>query len=115
MHELSIAHGIVAMATEAAARAAAARVVGVTVRVGALSGVEPDALRFSYDVATQDTPLEGSTLTLVPVPLVIWCARCAHTVTLPSIQRFRCPDCNTPSADIRQGRELDIDSLEIEG
>jgi hydrogenase nickel incorporation protein HypA/HybF len=115
MHELSLAHGIVSMASEAAARAAATRVRSVTVRVGALSGVEPDALRFSYDIAAKDTPLEGSTLTLVRVPLVIWCAVCAATVELPSVQRFRCPTCNTPSGDIRQGRELDIDSLEIEG
>lgn len=35
-------------------------------------------------------------------------------VELPGIQRFRCPHCDTPSGDIRQGRELEIESIEID-
>jgi len=35
-------------------------------------------------------------------------------VTLDGVQSFRCPLCGEPSMDLRQGREMDIDSIEIE-
>ena len=60
MHELSIAYSIVSQAAQAAQRAGASRVVAVRIAVGALSGVSGDALLFSYDVATEDTPVGGS-------------------------------------------------------
>ena len=49
----------------------------VHLRLGALSGVVKDALMFSYEVACQDTPLEGSRLIIEEVPV---------TVFLPTMQ-----------------------------
>ena len=114
MHELSLAHGIVEQATEAARRANAERVVAVQLKVGRLAGVEAGALLFCYDLAAQGTFLEGSRLDIVDVQLVVWCAHCLKTVELPGVQSFRCPTCGTPCGEIRQGRELEIASLEIE-
>lgn len=113
MHELSLAQGIVEQASEAARRANAVRVVAVQLRVGRLAGVEPGALHFSYDIACQGTPLEGSRLEIVDVPIVVWCAHCLNEVELPAVQRFRCPTCDTPCGEIRQGRELEIATVEI--
>ncbi|HEX4932992.1 MAG TPA: hydrogenase maturation nickel metallochaperone HypA, partial [Gemmatimonadaceae bacterium] len=62
MHELSLAHGIIEQAVEAARHANAARVVSVQLRVGRLAGVEPGALLFCYEVAAQGTFLDGSRL-----------------------------------------------------
>jgi hydrogenase nickel incorporation protein HypA/HybF len=114
MHELSLAHGIVELAGEAATRALAQRVAAVHLRVGRLAGVEPGALLFSYDIAAAGTVLDGSRLVIQELPVVIWCVPCGAERELPGIQRFRCPVCDTPSGDIRQGRECDVQSLEIE-
>ncbi len=114
MHELSLAHGIVELASEAAERAQAARVTAVHLRVGRLSGVEAGALLFSYDIAAAGTPLEGSRLVIEELPVVVWCVPCGALRELPGVQRFRCPTCDTPSGDIRQGRECDVQSIEIE-
>lgn len=114
MHELSLAHGIVEQATAAAQRASAERVVSVQLRVGRLAGVEAGALSFCFDIAAQGTLLEGSRLDIVDLPLVVWCAHCLREVELPGIQRLRCPLCDTPCGEIRQGRELEIASLEID-
>jgi hydrogenase nickel incorporation protein HypA/HybF len=114
MHELSIAHGIVEMAAEAAVRARAERVIAVNLKVGRLAGIEPGALVFSYDIAAEGTILEGSRLTIIDVPLVVWCSHCLKEIELPSVQQFRCPTCATPCGEIRSGRELDVESLEIE-
>ena len=55
MHELSIANSLVESVAEAAQQAGAARVVAVHLRLGALSGVERDALEFCYDIASRGT------------------------------------------------------------
>ena len=114
MHELSIVDGIVTAVTDAARKAHARQVRTVTLRVGALAGVVEDALQFSYGIGTADTLLDGSTLVVHRLPVVIRCDVCQSDRELPGIQSFRCPVCNTPSGDIRQGRELEIESLEIE-
>ncbi|MBV6433196.1 MAG: Hydrogenase maturation factor HypA [Bryobacteraceae bacterium] len=114
MHELSIAHGLVEAASEAAREAGAVKVNEVRVRVGLLSGVAAPALQFCYGIAAAGTPLEGSKLLIRELPVVIYCPRCEREVELPSVQLFRCPVCGTPSAAIRQGREMEIESLEIE-
>lgn len=114
MHELSLAHGIVEVAAEAAQRMDAVKVTAVNLRVGRMSGVEPGALLFSYDIAASGTLLEGSRLVIIDVPLVVWCSHCLKEVELPELNRFRCPDCGTAAGEIRRGRELEIESLEIE-
>jgi hydrogenase nickel incorporation protein HypA/HybF len=112
MHELSIAMGIVDAALEEAQKRGV-HVSAVHLRLGALSGVVKDALLFSYEVACQDTALQGSQLIVEDVPVVIFCPQCQQTQTLSSLQSFCCPQCGTPSMDIRQGKELEVFALEI--
>jgi hydrogenase nickel incorporation protein HypA/HybF len=114
MHELSIVQSVVDLATEQLQAAGGDRVVGVTLRIGALSCVHEEALRFGFELVTKDTPLEGATLSIVNLPVKIHCSQCDMEVELPTIQQFCCPVCQTPSSDIRQGQELDLDTLEIE-
>lgn len=114
MHELSLANRLVQVAEESAREAGAARVTAVTLRMGELAGVSADALRFAYDVATAGTILEGSRLELRPVALTVYCPRCDREVELAGVQSFRCPVCGTPTSDVRAGRELEIESLEVE-
>ena len=113
MHELSIAMGIVDAALDEA-RQRGVQVSAVHLRLGALSGVVKDALLFSYEVACQDTPLAGSRLIVEDVPVVVFCARCNDTRVLSSVQSFSCPECNTPTMDIRKGKELEVFALEVE-
>jgi len=113
MHELSIAYSLVATAEEAALQVGANQVDVVHLRLGQLSGVVKDALLFGYDIATEGTILAGSTLQIEEVPVVVYCAECDAERQLPNIQYFRCPTCGTPTGDIRQGKELELVSLEI--
>lgn len=113
MHELSIATALVAQASDAAAVAGAERVSAVTIALGELSGVVPGALEFAFELAAQGTALDGARLVVERVPVTVWCSPCASEVALASSTRFRCPACDTPSADIRAGRELHLRSLEV--
>jgi len=114
MHELSIANSIVEIAAEHARQQGGSRVTGVTLRIGRLSCVHEDALRYSFDLVTEGTPLAGASLTVIEVPVRIWCPTCQVEVDLPGIQRLSCPACGHLSGDIRAGRELDIESIRIE-
>jgi hydrogenase nickel incorporation protein HypA/HybF len=113
MHELSIALSLVETAESAARDAGAVRVDVVYLRLGLFAGVVKDALHFSWDVATEDTLLSGARLEIEDVPVVIHCPTCDADRTLPNIQLFQCPVCGTPTPDIRQGRELELTSIEI--
>ena len=114
MHELSIVQSVVATVSEAMAGRERERIVSVRLRVGMLSGVVEGALQFGYELATEGTLLAGSRLEVATLPVVIYCKPCDQLVELNGIQSFRCPHCGTPSGDVRQGRELDIESVEIE-
>jgi len=68
MHELSIALSLVdAVCDELPRLGERVSVRRVVIRVGALSGVVPAALKFAYDVATEGSPIAGSGLDIEEV------------------------------------------------
>jgi hydrogenase nickel incorporation protein HypA/HybF len=113
MHELSIAMNIVELAREEAESQGAAGVEAVYLKLGPLSGVVKEALLFSYEVACQETPLEGSTLFIEEVPVIVHCPTCRRRRTVESIQSIRCAVCGTPTPDVLEGRELLVTALEL--
>ena len=86
MHELSIASRVVELVGEQVCAAGGGRVAAVTLKIGALSCVHEDALRFSFNLVRDETPLADAELRIVPVPVVIWCSPCGREVELPGIQ-----------------------------
>jgi hydrogenase nickel incorporation protein HypA/HybF len=114
MHELSIAASIVESVTEAAAAHPGARVEEVRLRVGALASVVEDSLQFCWGLATEGTPLAGARLAIEMLPVIVHCDACGADSTIEGVQSFRCPKCGELAADLRQGRELEIESIELE-
>jgi hydrogenase nickel incorporation protein HypA/HybF len=114
MHELSIANRVVELAAEHCRAAGAERVTAITLRIGRLACIHADALRFSFDLVRENTPLATADLRIIDVPVTVWCPACTAERELPGIQQFACPACGTPTGDIRAGRELDLDSIELE-
>lgn len=113
MHELSIAVSLVDLAREEAERQGG-RVCVLHLRVGALAGVVPGALLASYEMASFQTPLEGSRLVIEEVPVAVFCPQCREERTLVSVQSFCCPVCGTPTPQVERGRELELVAMEIE-
>jgi hydrogenase nickel incorporation protein HypA/HybF len=113
MHELSIAMSIVDLAQEEMEQRGV-QVTGVHLKLGALSGVVKDALLSSYEMACNDTPLEGSRLVIEDVPVVVFCPTCETERPISSVQLFCCSECGTPTSQIVQGKELQVVALEIE-
>lgn len=110
MHELSITQSIVEACNE---RAAGARVLRVTLEVGSLSCVMPDALRFCYEVVCEGTPLQGSTLEIIRIPGLSRCHDCGAMVQMDDLLS----SCHCGSINLerpRGGDQLRIKSMEIE-
>jgi hydrogenase nickel incorporation protein HypA/HybF len=114
MHELSIAMSMIEMAAEEAARRGGASVSAIHLKLGDLSGVVKEALLFSYEVACQGTPLEGSRLVIEEVPVVVYCPACRAERAIVSVQQFCCAACHAPASKVVRGKELEVTALEIE-
>jgi hydrogenase nickel incorporation protein HypA/HybF len=112
MHELSIALSIVEMASEEAERRGV-QVDAIHLKLGALSGVVKESLQFSYELACEGTVLEGSRLVIEEVAAVVYCPSCSEERVLPSVQRFCCFVCGSPTPQVMQGKELEVAALEI--
>jgi hydrogenase nickel incorporation protein HypA/HybF len=79
-----------------------------------LSGIVKEALASAYELASDDTPLQGSRLVVEQVPVVVFCPSCQAQRALSSIQLFCCAECGAPTSEVVQGRELEVVALEIE-
>ena len=81
-------------------------------RVGALSGVVPEALEFAFDLVTAGTIAAGATLELETLPALCYCSTCQAEFQPPD-WIYECPRCHQFTAEVRQGRELELVSLEV--
>ena len=110
MHELSIASAVAATAER---HATGHRVLRVDVRVGHLRQVVVESLRFSFELVTRGTLLEGAVLGVEVVPARFSCGDCGHGWRA-DVPAFRCPECGGGAAEVVSGEELEVESIEIE-
>lgn len=113
MHELSIAQNIVDIVEEEAKKKNALKVTVVTLEVGALSGIETDALNFAWDSAVQNTLLDHALLKVSPVKGKARCGLCQHEFTMTDFFDL-CPFCQSFRHEILEGKELKLKTFEIE-
>jgi hydrogenase nickel incorporation protein HypA/HybF len=69
-------------------------------------------LRFCFEIAAKDTPLEGAELKIDEIPVVAHCNDCGFEWTIEE-PVFTCKHCTSGSIELLSGRELDIESIEI--
>lgn len=113
MHELSIAMSILDAVQDEMEMKGYGIVEAVHVRIGALSGVVPEALRSAYELAAEQTPLAQSRLVIEDVPVRMYCPNCSREQPVMSIYMMCCAHCETPASDVISGRELEISGLEL--
>lgn len=113
MHEMGIAMRIVDIAKSAIPPEAKDRTVtAVTLRVGKLSAIVPESMRFCFTVVSRDTPLEGARLDIEEIPVTAVCEDCHDDFTITGAD-FTCPKCKGPNLKILTGRELTVASIEL--
>lgn len=88
------------------------RIDRIVVRIGALSGVEPEALRFAFDAVAPAELGPAARLDIETIPATARCRACRATFTADRYGILVCPDCGEFSADILTGRELELARME---
>ena len=113
MHELSLATSILDMVQDAARRDGFRSVGQLRLEVGALAGVDVDALRFALDAIRPATSLALAQILIDTPPGTAWCVTCAHDVT---ITRFQdpCPGCDGPLVRHSGGDQLRVLDLLVQ-
>jgi hydrogenase nickel incorporation protein HypA/HybF len=113
MHELSIASAILDAVRKEADKRPGIHVRKVGVRIGALSGVEPEALSFGFDALVQGTDLDPLALEIESVPRRQRCPECDLTFEVTD-DGLACPRCAKPETLFAAGDELDLAYMEVE-
>ena len=113
MHEMSIAMSIVDAVADRARQEGCRRVTGIEILVGRLSGVEVESLRFCFDAAARNTPVEGAELSIEDREASGTCEECGVQFPVSSYHAS-CPSCGLFRVSIVSGEELAVKSITIE-
>ena len=109
MHELSLMTNLL---DDAVAAAAGEPICALRVRVGPLSGVVVDALRFAFEALSPDTAAQGARLDIEETAPAFHCPRCGADYSAP-VGSYQCPACGSPEGELRGGHELELVSIEV--
>jgi len=113
VHELSLMDGVRATVLEQARLHQAWRITRISLRIGALAGVEPEALTFAFAVVMAGTIAAEASLELETVAAVCLCQRCRRE--FPALDGgCECPHCGEISRTLLRGRELQLVAVDLD-
>jgi hydrogenase nickel incorporation protein HypA/HybF len=115
MHEFSIVEAVIGQVREelAAVGQAAGRVARVELSIGRLSGVNCDSVRFAFEVLAPGTPVEGAEIVIQQPKVVCQCGACRCHQEIDELV-VECPRCGSPEVTIEGGRDMMLQSIEVE-
>lgn len=114
MHELSIVEALIEQVHREVERAGhRGRILQLDLIVGRLSGVSCDSIRFAFELLSPGTPLEGAQVQIAEPRATCHCHGCGVRVEIDELT-ITCPRCGGMEVSIEGGRELLLQSIEIE-
>jgi len=113
MHEISLLKSMLDLIEANARHETYSRVKRVRIEIGKLSCVEPDALRFAFDVVMQNTLADNARLDILTIPGQAWCPICGITIESDSLYD-PCSSCQSFDLRVTQGLETRLKELDVE-
>lgn len=113
MHETAIVAGLMGIIEKTAAQHGARRVKSVRLKVGRLQAVEPQQLCSCFEMFAEGTIADGAQLIIDAVEVRGRCRSCGTEFDIPRY-RFECPGCEGSDIEVIQGKELYVESLEVD-
>ncbi len=113
MHELAITQSMVDIVLEQAEKAGADRIERINLNIGELSGFVEESVQFYFDFLAKNTAAEGAYLYFNKVPAQVRCRNC-NLIFQPSELNWSCPNCTQTSVEIIAGKELLVESIEVD-
>ena len=113
MHEMSIAQSILDIVLQESRDHEVSRVISVVIKVGEMSAIETESLKFCFDLLTKGTLAEGARLAIERVQITCRCQDCGLDFNVKELT-FSCPACRSGRLEMLAGRELSVESFEAE-
>ncbi len=114
MHEVGIVESAIRAARKEMEQRKAHRLLSLKLRIGALAGVDPQALEFAFEAVTRSCSMEGVQLEVETVPALASCTNCNHEFTTGDRLFLQCPECGEFGGRLLRGREIELARLEME-
>jgi hydrogenase nickel incorporation protein HypA/HybF len=113
MHELSITQSMLDLVLEQAEKAGAKEVGKINLVIGEMTGVVSDCVQFYFDFLSKGTAAEGAVLSFKLIPTTAKCKNCHENFELKEFD-WTCPYCQGNNMEIVAGKELFVESIEVE-
>jgi hydrogenase nickel incorporation protein HypA/HybF len=113
MHELGITQSMLNLVLEQAEKAGAKEVGKINLVIGEMTGVVGECVQFYFDFLSKGTPAEGAALAFKIIPTTAKCRGCDKNFELKEFD-WTCPYCQRNNIEIVAGKELFVESIEVE-
>jgi hydrogenase nickel incorporation protein HypA/HybF len=114
MHELSVVEALIDQVGRELGRAGEhGRVLRLELSIGRLSGVNCESVRFAFGLLSPGTPVEDAEITIQEPKAICSCHACNTQTEIDDLV-VQCPRCASSDVTIEGGRELLLQSIEVE-
>ncbi len=113
MHELAITQSMLDLVLGEAEKAEAKSVAKINLVIGEMTGVVDRAVQFYFDFLSKGTTAQGAALSFRVIPTTARCRQCGKDFELGEFN-WTCPYCQSNNMEIIAGKELFVESIEVE-
>ena len=113
MHEFSLMMSVLDAVEASAKENNAVAVTEVKLVIGDMAEVLDEAMEFAFEALIPDTLAQGASLSITKVKPKSRCVAC-QTEFEHNRLSFACPECESLATELIAGKEMYIDSIEIE-
>ena len=112
MHEYSIVQSLLDSCDENAKANDATKVLKVVVKIGVMSGVEPELLKTAFNTFKEKTICEDAEFIVNMQDIVVKCNNCQKESTLQQLE-YTCPSCKSSDLKVIDGEDMYLMQLEL--
>jgi len=113
MHELSITQSMLDLVLEQAEKAEAKEVGKINLVIGEMTGIVGESVQFYFNFLSKGTIAERANISFKVVPTMARCRHCNNSFELKEFD-WTCPYCQGKNMEIMAGKELFVESIEVE-
>lgn len=114
MHEMTICEQIIDQIEDERRRRGFAIVKRLRLEIGPLSCLDPDSLRYAFEISTRNTFMHGIVLEIERPPGTAICLECRTEVAVSS-RLDTCPSCGSMRLDALSGTQMRLIDMEVAG
>ncbi|HOI00406.1 MAG TPA: hydrogenase maturation nickel metallochaperone HypA [Bacteroidales bacterium] len=113
MHEISLVENMMEVVRRVATDHKMLEVRVIRLELGPLLQVQPELFDAAFQALREGTAMSQARLEITRQEIILGCSQCQQEFTKES-HGFACPHCGSFLTEIRQGRDLIIQSIEGE-